>query len=145
MESLRVRVNVLGQKEASRPQSNGLLGRQEQSKVGVSVIMQSTNPARLPKDPTELLRLMIDVGILDAELELSGQFHRSWRRIQVAIEKSPWAVKRAFEMKVAPQDSAMITAIIGFFPDGLHQKDAEILYNALTQKLDEIPALPLNE
>ncbi len=103
------------------------------------------NLGRLPKDPTEIIRLLVDVGILDAELEPSGEFHRRWRRLQIAIEKSPWAMQKAVEMKVNPRDSAIMPAIISFFPDGLHEKDCEIIYNHLMESLDRIQPVPLKE
>lgn len=96
----------------------------------------------LPKDAGELLNYLFNVGILDEHLEPSAELHRAWRRLQIAVEKNPMAVKKAQLDGIRIQDSTLIPAIISFFPEGLDEHDVEIIYNAVNERLAAIPAIP---
>jgi hypothetical protein len=97
---------------------------------------------RLPKDPTELLRLLIDVGILDEKLELSGEYFRRWYRLTTAIIKNPMAKDKAIREGIDLGGASHVSAIVSFFADGIHKDDVQIIYNHIHEQLDKIPAIP---
>lgn len=103
---------------------------------------QNKNPFRLSKDPTEVLKLMIDLGIINEQLEPSGEFHRRWHRYIIAVSKNPFAKAKAEKEGIDITGACLAATIVSFFPDGVHEDDLQIIYNAIYERLEAIPAIP---
>lgn len=84
-------------------------------------------------------------GVFDETGSLSGEFHRRWRQLQLAVEHSPWAMEKARREGINIPDATRIPAIVSYFPEGIHQEDMEIAFNITTDWLNKIGAIPLRE